>query len=418
MGQNMSRKFGENPKRSKEMKKLLIALLLVVLTFGTFAACSGNNDDKNEAKYKVAMITDYGDITDQSFNQTTHEACVKFCADNKIDYKYYKPAGDSTAERVASVNLAINKGYNVIVMPGYAFAETIDQVASKNPTVKFIALDVAKGDLLAAHYGAEYNYDPDDEKWAGYKLPSNVTTFVYQEELAGFMAGYAAVKEGYEKLGFLGGMAVPAVIRFGYGFVQGADKAAVEMSKTDKVSINYVYGGKFNGTPEITAVMDTWYKELGTQVVFACGGGIYSSACTAATAEGVNGKVIGVDTDQHGVITKDYKKDDLCITSAMKGLAATVHTALTDLIGGDGANWDSKYASKITTLGLVSGTDVESNYVQLPIATAAWKMTNFTVDDYKALVQKMFKGEITVSNATGEMPATTISVTKHADIMK
>ncbi len=396
------------------MKKLLIALLLVVLTFGTVAAC-GRTDDKNEAKYKVAMITDYGDITDQSFNQTTHEACEKFCADNKIDYKYYKPAGDSTAERVASVNLAINKGYNVIVMPGYAFAETIDQVADKNPTVKFIALDVAKGDLLAAHYGAAYNYDPDDEQWAGYKLPSNVTTFVYKEELAGFMAGYAAVKEGYEKLGFLGGMAVPAVIRFGYGFVQGADKAAVEMKKADKVSVNYIYGGQFKGDDEIKAKMDTWYK-AGTQVVFACGGGIYTSACDAATAEGVNGKVIGVDTDQHGVISSLYKNADLCITSAMKGLAATVKTALTDLIRGEGANWDSKYASKITTLGLVSGTDVEANYVQLPIASASWKMTHFTVDDYKALVKKMFDGDITVNDTTGGMPATTITVDQQGTI--
>ena len=396
------------------MKKLLIALLFVVLTFGTVAAC-GRTDDKNEAKYKVAMVTDYGDITDQSFNQTTHEACKKYCDDNKIPYQYYKPNGNTTEARVASVDSAVDDGYNVIVMPGYAFAETIDKVADKYKNVKFIALDVAKGDLLAAHYGAAYNYDPDDEKWAGYKLPSNVTTFVYKEELAGFMAGYAAVKEGYEKLGFLGGMSVPAVIRFGYGFVQGADKAAVEMKKADKVSVNYVYGGQFNGDDEIKAKMDTWYK-AGTQVVFACGGGIYTSACDAATAEGVNGKVIGVDTDQHGVITSLYKNADLCITSAMKGLAATVKTALTDLIGGEGANWDSKYASKITTLGLVSGTDVEANYVQLPIASASWKMTHFTVEDYKALVKKMFDGDITVNDTTKDMPATTITVDQQGTI--
>ena len=396
------------------MKKLLIALLLVVLTFGA-VACGGGNDN-TESEYKVAMITDYGDITDQSFNQTTHEACKKYCEDNKIPYKYFKPSENTTADRVASVDLAVDQGYNVVVMPGYAFAETIDQVAGKYSDVKFIALDVAKGDLLAAHYGKAYNYDPDDEQWADYKLPSNVTTFVYREELAGFMAGYAAVKDGYRHLGFLGGMSVPAVIRFGFGFVQGVDKAATELNVANQVTVEYVYGGQFYGDDTIKAVMDTWYGEKGTEVVFACGGGIYTSACDAATAANVNGKVIGVDTDQHGVITRDYGKDDLCITSAMKGLAATVNTALTDLIGGKGANWDSKYAGKITTLGLVSGTDVESNYVQLPIADASWKLVNFTVADYKALVKKLFDGTITVSDNTAAMPTTTVTVNDYGTI--
>ena len=167
-----------------------------------------------------------------------------------------KPTGDSTEARVASVNTAIAEGYNVIVMPGYAFAGTIDAVADNNKDVKFVALDVALGDLLAAHY-PNYDYNPANPAWAEYKLPSNVTTFVYQEELSGYMAGYAAVQEGYKKLGFLGGMAVPAVIRFGYGFVQGANDAAVELQIADQVSVEYVYGGQFYGDADITAVMDT-----------------------------------------------------------------------------------------------------------------------------------------------------------------
>lgn len=394
------------------MKKVLCVLLVAVLALTCFAGC-GNNDDGNKTTaYKVAMITDYGDITDQSFNQTTHEACKAYCETNKIDYKYFKPNSNNTEGRVEMVNLAVNEGYNVIVMPGYAFAGTIDEVAEKYPEVKFIALDVAKGDLLEAHYGKDYNYNPDDPKWADYELPKNVTTFVYQEELAGFMAGYAAVKDGYKKLGFLGGMAVPAVIRFGFGFVQGVNEAAVEMNIADQVSVNYVYGGQFFGDPDITARMKTWY-EGGTEIVFACGGGIYTSACDAA---GENGKVIGVDTDQHGIITTTYKKDDLCITSAMKGLAATVETALTDVVGGKSENWDSKYAGKITTLGLVSGTDVEKNYVQLPIATDSWKFKTFTVEEYKALVKKLFDKEITVSNATDKMPEVKISIDNQGNI--
>lgn len=371
------------------MKKLLTALLCVVLALGCFA-CTSNEEDNYNKDYKVAMITDYGDITDQSFNQTTHEASKAFCAANNVKYKYFKPATNDDAGRIASAELAISEGYNVIVMPGYAFGGTIDEIASEYTDVKFVALDVGAGDLKKP-------------------LSSNATSFVYKEELSGFMAGYAAVKEGYKKLGFLGGMAVPAVTRFGYGYVQGADKAAAELGITSQVSINYVYGGQFYGDADIKSRMDTWYTG-GTEVVFACGGGIYTSACEAAQAANNNGKVIGVDTDQHAIITSNYNDANLCITSAMKGLAATVKTALTDIIINKSANWDTKYAGKIETLGLVSGTDVESNYVQLPIAEGSWKMTKFTVNDYKALVAKMYSGDITVSSDIDVEPTVTISV--------
>ena len=389
-------------------KVLLVTLLVVAIVASCFAFTACNKDKGDGDKgVKVAMITDYGDITDQSFNQTTYEACKAYCDANNIKFKYYKPTGDSTEARVASVNAAIAEGYTIIVMPGYAFGGTIVEVADNNPEIKFVALDVARGDLLEAKYGKEYDYNPDNPKWT-YQLPSNVTCFVYQEEISGFMAGYAAVKEGYKKLGFLGGMAVPAVIRFGFGFVQGVNAAAVEMNIANEVSVNYVYGGKFNGTPEITAVMDTWYQG-GTEVVFACGGGIFTSACEAATKAGVNGKVIGVDTDQSYIINGKYGAG-LCITSAMKGLAPTVNTILTDIFAG---KWEN-YAGKINKLGMVSGTDASLNYVQLP--TDTWSMTNFTKADYADLVRKIFDGTITLSDATDEMPATTIKVTMQDNI--
>ena len=389
-------------------KVLLVTLLVVAIVASCFAFTACNKDKGDGDKgVKVAMITDYGDITDQSFNQTTYEACKAYCDANNIKFKYYKPTGNSTEARVASVNTAIAEGYTIIVMPGYAFGGTIVEVAENNPEIKFVALDVARGDLLEAKYGKEYDYNPDNPKWT-YQLPSNVTCFVYQEEISGFMAGYAAVKEGYKKLGFLGGMAVPAVIRFGFGFVQGVNAAAVEMNIANEVSVNYVYGGKFNGTPEITAVMDTWYQG-GTEVVFACGGGIFTSACEAATKAGVNGKVIGVDTDQSYIINGKYGAG-LCITSAMKGLAPTVNTILTDIFAG---KWEN-YAGKINKMGLVSGTDASLNYVQLP--TATWSMTNFTKADYATLVGKIFDGTITISDAIDKMPTTTITVTQQANI--
>ena len=367
------------------MKKLIALLLALVMVMG-MVAC-GAKEEAAEDGYKVAMVTDYGDITDQSFNQTTYEACKAFCEDQGIDFTYYKPAGDSDAERVAMIEKAVDEGYNVIVLPGFAFASAIATTAPQYTDVKFIALDVAEFDLQTAGLTEE--------------TMGNVYSAVYQEELSGYMAGYAAVKMGYTKLGFLGGMAVPAVQKFGYGFVQGADAAAKELGIT--IDMNYIYGGLFYGTADFTAVMDTWYQG-GTEVVFACGGGIFTSAVDAAKkVEGA--KVIGVDVDQAGVIA-GYAGDadtSLTITSAMKGLYPTTVDTLTDVIVN--GNWE-KYAGKVETLGLVSGDDPTLNYVQIPMESTQWS-DSFTQDDYKALVKGMFDGTIKVSADVSAMPAVT-----------
>ena len=393
------------------MKKLLAVLLAALMVFA-LVACNKDGGDQTTApgdssapaentSYKVAMITDYGDITDESFNQTTYEACKAFCEENKIGFSYFKPAGDSTADRVAMIDKAVSEDYNVIVMPGYAFGGAIFEAAPKYPDVKFIALDVGKGDILetaVAAKGEKYSYNPDEYKLEDYADISNVYCAIYQEELCGYMAGYAAVKLGYEKLGFLGGMAVPAVVRYGYGFVQGVDAAAKELDKN--VSLNYVYGGVFAGDPDITAVMDTWYKG-GTEVVFACGGGIYTSAAEAAKKAG--GKVIGVDVDQAAIIDGKYG-EGITVTSAMKGLyPATYDTLKAVIIDGKWAD----YAGKIETLGLVSGDNVEANYVQIPVKSTQFADGKFTKDDYAKLVKDMFDGKIKVSNDITKMPAVT-----------
>ena len=385
------------------MKKFFAMILALVMSL-SLVACGGSKEEtkpteekpteteqpaeETGADFSVAMITDYGDITDQSFNQTTYEACKAYCDANGVDFSYYKPAGDSTAERVAMVEAAVDEGYTVIVMPGYAFGETITQVADEYPDITFIALDVGEGDL------------------GNYTLPGNVYCAVYQEELCGYMAGYAAVKLGYTHLGFLGGMAVPAVVRYGYGFVQGADAAAAETGAA--VTVEYAYGNQFYGDADITAYMDNWYQTLGVEVVFACGGGIYSSAAEAAAK--VDGKVIGVDVDQAGIIDGGYG-EGMTVTSAMKGLAPTVEHMLTEVAAGNFSN----YGGKIETLGLVSGDDPEANYVQIPMESTQWS-NSFTQDDYKALVKDMFDGKITVSNDISAMPSTSITVNEYGNI--
>ncbi len=357
------------------MKKFLALMLALVMVFA-LAAC-GNDGEQGASGDKVAMITDYGDITDQSFNQTTYEACKEYCDANNVPFTYFKPAGDNTADRVAMVDAAVADGYNIIVMPGYAFGGTIVEIAGSYPDVKFIALDVAAGDILEAGVpakGGEYDYNPANWNVKDYYYSDNVYCAIYQEELCGYMVGYAAVKLGYTKLGFLGGMAVPAVQRYGYGFVQGADAAAKELNKIGDVSIKYVYGNQFSADSDITAYMDTWYNNNGVEIVFACGGGIYMSAADAAAK--VSGKVIGVDVDQAGII--DSYGAGMTVTSAMKGLAPTVKDTLKDII--ENGNW-ANYAGKITTLGLISGTDPEVNYVQIPMGSTQWADGKFTQDD-------------------------------------
>ncbi len=387
------------------MKKLIALLLAVAMIACLFVGCGKDDSttdptetdatttaptEKEEpsVELKVAMVTDYGDITDQSFNQTTYEAGKAWCEANNVEFSYFKPTNDSLEARVASIELAIEQGYNTLLLPGFAFGGAIAETAAANPEVYYIALDVSAADL-----------------GEGYEVPANVYCAVYQEELSGFMAGVAAVKLGYTELGFLGGIAVPAVMRFGYGFVQGADYAAGLTGA--KVNVKYCYGNQFFGDADITAYMDTWYNE-GTQVVFACGGGIYSSAAEAA--DKVNGKVIGVDVDQKGIIDGTYG-EGLTVTSAMKGLGATVKATLTGLAAG---NW-ADYSTKVETLGLVSGTDLEANYVQLPTTTQFGE--GFTAEDYAALVADMFAGTITVSgNIDAEPTVANITVDYQGNI--
>ena len=387
------------------MKKRIAAMVLAGAMALSLAPAYGVTEVKAEAgDMKIAMVTDSGDITDQSFNQTTYEACKAWSEENGSEFNYYKPESDSDEARNASVDQAVADGANVIVLPGYMFAATIVEQSEMYPDVKFIAPDVSAGDICEKGVGEGYTYNPDDYEVTDYYNADNVYCCTYQEEISGYMAGYAAVKLGYKHLGFLGGMSVPAVTRFGYGYIQGADEAAKELGITDEVELEYVCGGQFYGDADITAYMDTWYGSKGVEVVFACGGGIYTSAAEAAAK--VDGKVIGVDSDQSGIIG-----EDITVTSAMKGLAPTVKTALDAIKDG---SWESDYAGKIDNLGLIS-ENPEDNYVQLPMETTQWD-DNFTVDDYKDLVKKLYNGEIEVSSDITAMPETEITVNDYGSI--
>lgn len=373
------------------MKKLFTVLLVLAVAFTAFA--QGSAEQAKTEDVAVAMITDYGDITDLSFNQTTYEACKAFSEANSLKFKYYKPAGDNTADRIAMIEQAVGEGYNVIVMPGFAFAEAIAQAAPLYKDVKFVGIDVSEYDLVVS---------------AGLNDLSNVYCIVYKEEIAGYLAGYAAVKLGYTRLGFCGGMAVPAVIRYGSGFIQGADAAAAELGVA--VDVQFAYANQFFGDADITAAMDTMYAS-GAQVVFACGGGVYTSVCEAAAK--VRKKAIGVDVDQQPIFDSTYGYP-LTVTSAMKGLYASTYDTLQTILDG---KWDT-IVGQIANLGLVSATDMDANYVGIPTGKGTAWSSSFTLEDYKKVVADIFNGKIVVNDdsSNAEPKAKTVKVSYRGNI--
>ena len=328
---------------------------------------------------KVALTCDTGTIDDESFNQACWTAVSGYMGD---DCQYYIPEADASDEdRETMIRQAVNDGADVIVCVGYLYGASLAWAADQYPDVKFIAIDVTQGDI-----GTD-------------AIPANCYCITFKEEQAGYLAGYAIAKDGKTKLGFLGGMAVPAVIRYGYGFVQGADAAAAELGQN--IEINYFYGGQFYGDANITSRMEGWYSN-GTQVVFACGGGIYTSAVEAALKN--NGYVIGVDVDQNyiganGVADGTYAYNPF-ITSAMKGLSEAVNTALADI---DAGSWGD-IAGSNGNFGLEDG-----DYIGLPTDADSWNFESFTTDEYEEVKGKIKSGEITVDNSSDDATKPTVS---------
>lgn len=353
------------------MKKLFY---LVVVVFAAFilASCTQTKS------YEIALITDVGNIDDKSFNEGAWNGVKEYAEANDKTYQYYRPAEDTTDARVETMKTAIEKGAKILVCPGYLFEEAIYLVQDEYPEVSFLILDG----------------EPHSADYSTYKTASNTHCILYQEEQAGYFAGYAAVKEGYRHLGFLGGMAVPAVIRFGYGYVQGADAAAQELGLEDgAIEIEFGYTGGFTPSPEIKNQMDGWYAD-GTEVVFACGGGIYLSVTAAAEEAGK--KVIGVDVDQSA-------ESETIITSAEKKLTQSVKLALASYYEA-GMKWDAEHSGKTATLGAAQ------DCVGLPTAEASWRLANYKVDEYQALFAKVKSGQIVVSNNIDAHPTTSAKV--------
>ncbi len=246
------------------------------------------------------LITDLGTIDDKSFNQGSYEGLNRYAQEVGLSAaKYLRPQGEGDQVYKAAIDQAVQAGAKVIVTPGFLFQAAVYEAQTQYPDVKFIAVDFEPAN-------ADFDVNVAD----------NTVSLLYREEQSGFLAGYAAVKDGFTKLGFMGGMAVPAVINFGYGYLSGAEYAAKELGVD--VEVKYHYTGVFEAKPEIQTLAASWYND-GTEIIFSCGGGIWSSVDSAAKqAEGKY--LIGVDSDQMG-------DSELIVTSAMKALQQSVYDA-------------------------------------------------------------------------------------------
>ena len=354
------------------MKKKILSLLMAATLVVGMTGCvqkpgSEGSDAKDGDKggkggYELALITDVGTIDDKSFNQGTWEGLEKYAKDNK----YYKPTEKSDEACMNAIDLAVKGGAKVIATPGFLFEYPIMEAQTKYPDVSFILVDA----------------EPKD-KDGNVQIEDNVMSIMYAEEQAGYLAGYAAVTEGYKNLGFMGGIAVPAVIRYGYGFIQGADAAAKDMGlKAGDIKMKYTYVGNFDASPENNAKAAAWYNE-GTECIFACGGGVGNSVMKAAETAGK--VVIGVDVDQS-------VESDTVITSAMKNLGDSVYDAVASY-------YDGNFAG-----GTILNLSAKDDGIQLPMETS--KFTKFTQEKYDELYGKLKDGSIKVENDTVAEDAT------------
>ncbi|MGN0668843.1 MAG: BMP family protein [Angelakisella sp.] len=315
-----------------------------------------------DGKYEIGFVTDVGQLKDKSFNQGTYDGVKLYAAANGLSYKYYQPANGDKAtddDRYDAMKAACDNGAKVVVCAGFLQEAALKKAAAEYPDVAFIFID-------------GYPISVDD------KVLENVAPIAFAEEQCGYFAGYAVVKEGFEKLGFTGGGGGtnPACVRYGYGFVQGANDAAKEMGKTVDINYTWQFGNTFSPSPELMAMVSGWYN-AGTEIVFCCGGNMFQSVAQAAAEN--DGAVVGVDTDQSF-------ESETVVTSATKGLSGAVQWALAKVYDGT----FSEIGGNSTSLG------ADNNAVGLP--TATWSMQNFTVEEYEALFQKVLNGEVTIDN--------------------
>lgn len=252
---------------------ILLCMCLLV-SMSSIAGCGSNkktpsptSGESEPGLCEIALITDSGTVEDGSYNEMAYKGVLQYGNEKDVKVKYYIPEDTEKNSFIAEIKKAVKDGAKIIVCSNFLLEEAVYDAAKQNKEVAFILVD-----------GEPHNQDYSDMTVA-----DNVYVVRFANELAGFMAGYAAVRDGFRYLGFMGGMPEDNVIKFGYGFVQGADYAAIELGV--KIYLAYVYTNTFSENIHVKNMAGNWYDN-GVEVILACGGVMNRSVIAAAEEKG------------------------------------------------------------------------------------------------------------------------------------
>ena len=293
-----------------------------------------------------------------------------------VSFSYYGVEGESLQDYRDALVHAVDNQARIIVCAGENFQKAVYELQNEYPQISFLLIDGV----------------PEDESGEAADVADNVHCVTFQEEQAGYLAGYMAVMEGYRRFGFIGGVESAPVIRYGYGYLQGIDDAAGSMAIED-VSVKYWYAGTYEPGQEILDKASAWYED-GTEVIFACGGRLYESVVEAAEEKG--GMMIGADMDQ-------CRESECVLTSAVKDIANAVIISLDDYYAA-GGRWSENFAGQVQRCG------AKENCTGLPVLNTEWRFENITIDEYYKVFHQVRRGEIEVSDVVDVRPQVSVTV--------
>lgn len=304
-------------------RRWILAVTIILAASLVLTACGGGTTQSSETKevIKIGMVTDSGTIDDKSFNQGTWEGILKYVADHPdiAQDKYLQPSGEQATDYLNAISDLVDTGHSIIVTPGYKFETAVNEAADRyKDTATFILID-------GMTHNGDYNFVKHD----------NTVCIYFNEHEAGFLAGVAAAlssKTG--KVGFVGGMEIPPVQRYGWGFKAGVKYAEKNFGTKTQV-VDYIYQGTFNDVAAGQTLASGMYNK-GIDIIFAAAGGVGVGVFNEAKQRMENGQevyVVGVDVDQYD-FGKISSGKSVTLTSAMKRIDVAAYDYIDKKING------------------------------------------------------------------------------------
>ena len=286
------------------MKKFLFVCAVLFLAVALFAGGGAEGEDADMMAARVGMVTDAGTIDDKSFNQGTWEGILLAADDFELDTKYLKPVGTTEADYILEISNLYDGGYRFIVTPGFKFETTIYQAQDEYSDAYFVLLD-------GAPHAGDFNAT----------VGPNTVSIFFAEHESGFLAGVAASLEmGEGEFGFIGGLEIPPVQKFNWGFQQGVAYANANLGTNMTLDAeNIIYQGSFDNVAAGQQIAAQMYDK-GVDAIFCAAGGVGVGAINEAKSRAKAGEdvwIVGVDVDQYADGIYEGS-DSVILTSAVK----------------------------------------------------------------------------------------------------